>query len=219
MDAANASGPIWYGQQLNATNWTLVGASGVFLWLRVYCKLSRKRNLWWDDYFLIASWVGSSAWTSFAILSDPDQVLLIAQAAVATACVSHGLGAPEIPVDDVIPTFVLYNAATSILLAASAWAQTSFALTLMRLNGEKVRIFLWFAVASLNLAKAIAAIFLWVGCTPLQATWSPFEREGLRCWDFRIAIDYQVCTGGSCSSPLDSLSRLANSFGSIQRSH
>jgi hypothetical protein len=32
-------------------------AAAVFLALRVYCKLSRRRSLWWDDHFLIASWV------------------------------------------------------------------------------------------------------------------------------------------------------------------
>jgi hypothetical protein len=37
--------------------WSFTIASAVFLALRVYCKLTRRRSLWWDDRFLIASWV------------------------------------------------------------------------------------------------------------------------------------------------------------------
>lgn len=36
---------------------TLGALSGLFLALRIYCKLSRRRSLWWDDYVLIISWV------------------------------------------------------------------------------------------------------------------------------------------------------------------
>ncbi len=46
-----------YGPQLNRTIWLLVALSALFLGLRIYCKLWRRRLLWWDDYFLVASWV------------------------------------------------------------------------------------------------------------------------------------------------------------------
>lgn len=55
-DDANAN----LGPQMVVTNWALDAACGLFLALRIYCKLSRKRVLWWDDYFLIASWVSCS---------------------------------------------------------------------------------------------------------------------------------------------------------------
>ena len=48
------------GPQLNITGWVLTGASGVFLALRVHCKILQKRSLWWDDHLLIASWVSAS---------------------------------------------------------------------------------------------------------------------------------------------------------------
>ncbi len=47
------------GPQLNLVFWLLTSLSLVFLGLRLYCKIYRGRNLWWDDHFLIASWVGS----------------------------------------------------------------------------------------------------------------------------------------------------------------
>ena len=46
-----------YGPQLNFTTWLLIGLSGAFLSLRIYCKFLRHRGLWWDDYILIVSWV------------------------------------------------------------------------------------------------------------------------------------------------------------------
>lgn len=52
-----------HGPYLNRVVWTLAALSGLFLGLRVYCKLSRKRKLWWDDHFLTASWVRFS-WIS-----------------------------------------------------------------------------------------------------------------------------------------------------------
>jgi hypothetical protein len=52
--------PNYAGRMLWAI-WSLTVGAGVFLALRVYCKLTRHRLLWWDDYILIASWVRSSA--------------------------------------------------------------------------------------------------------------------------------------------------------------
>lgn len=48
-----------YGPQLNIVFWLLCVLSGIFLGLRVYCKVYRGRKMWWDDYVLIASWVGA----------------------------------------------------------------------------------------------------------------------------------------------------------------
>jgi hypothetical protein len=46
-----------YAGRLLAATWLLTVFSAIFLGLRVYCKLFRGRRLWWDDHFLIASWV------------------------------------------------------------------------------------------------------------------------------------------------------------------
>lgn len=47
------------GPQLNLVFWLLTSLSFVFLCLRLYCKIYRGRNLWWDDHFLVAAWVRS----------------------------------------------------------------------------------------------------------------------------------------------------------------
>lgn len=46
-----------YSPQLNSTIWFLTAMAALFLGLRIYAKVWRRRPLWWDDYFLIAGWV------------------------------------------------------------------------------------------------------------------------------------------------------------------
>jgi hypothetical protein len=46
-----------YGPHFNAAIWVLTGLAAVFLALRMYCKRIRRKNLWWDDLVLIASFV------------------------------------------------------------------------------------------------------------------------------------------------------------------
>ena len=52
------------GPKLNAVIWTLTAVSAIFLGLRFYCKTARAKGLWWDDWLLMAAWVGIFAGTS-----------------------------------------------------------------------------------------------------------------------------------------------------------
>lgn len=45
------------GPKLVATSWVLAVTSALFLGLRLYCKVTGQRGLWWDDWFLIAGFV------------------------------------------------------------------------------------------------------------------------------------------------------------------
>lgn len=40
--------------------WVMTALSGLFLSLRLYSKVSRRRRMWWDDYLIVVSWVWSS---------------------------------------------------------------------------------------------------------------------------------------------------------------
>lgn len=46
-----------FGPKLVTSIWVLIGLSAAFLALRLYCKFSRHRGTWWDDYLLIGAWV------------------------------------------------------------------------------------------------------------------------------------------------------------------
>lgn len=45
------------GLAILLSHWLLTAAATIFLGLRVYCKTSSRKNLWWDDWILIAAWV------------------------------------------------------------------------------------------------------------------------------------------------------------------
>jgi len=45
------------GPRLNIVIWLLQSLATLFLALRIYCKWSQRRGLWWDDYILVATWV------------------------------------------------------------------------------------------------------------------------------------------------------------------
>lgn len=45
--------------QVNGGIWSLFVGTTAFLALRIWCKITRRHGLWWDDYILIASWVST----------------------------------------------------------------------------------------------------------------------------------------------------------------
>lgn len=45
--------------QIYAGLWTLFAGASVFLGLRLWCKLTRRHGLWYDDHILIAGYVSS----------------------------------------------------------------------------------------------------------------------------------------------------------------
>jgi hypothetical protein len=46
--------------KLLASIWSLFVVATIFLSLRVYCRILKRRSLWWDDYILIGAWVSRS---------------------------------------------------------------------------------------------------------------------------------------------------------------
>lgn len=45
------------GPEVDIALWSLTAASSLFLTLRIYCKSYKHKDLWWDDWILILSWV------------------------------------------------------------------------------------------------------------------------------------------------------------------
>lgn len=43
--------------EVNAGLWTLFAVTTLFLAARLWCKITRRHGLWWDDHILIFSWV------------------------------------------------------------------------------------------------------------------------------------------------------------------
>ena len=43
--------------ELDAISWTWLSISTIFVGLRIYSRVKLTRNLWWDDWFIVISWV------------------------------------------------------------------------------------------------------------------------------------------------------------------
>lgn len=93
-----------YGPQINLTLWSLSAVAAIWLVVRVYCKLARRRGLWWDDHVLLASWVRTSpnrrsacVGDSFAfILNHVSLVLILIIVAIVIIRLLLGMGEVEL---------------------------------------------------------------------------------------------------------------------------
>ncbi|KAF6814460.1 hypothetical protein CSOJ01_04011 [Colletotrichum sojae] len=172
--------PEDYGPTINAVVWSQVGLSLFFLCLRVYCKFKKHRGLWWDDHVLIASWLA----------------LLIASA-LTSVNVSLGFGKHVFQINPVnFPAIGLNGQIVStISISAAVWSKTSFAMTLLRIEGKGwTRYLIWFAIVSMNLLMGMNAMAGWIQCAPIEKYWHP-DLPG-RCWDPKVAAYYGVFAAG-----------------------
>ncbi|KAL2192729.1 hypothetical protein P885DRAFT_47025 [Corynascus similis CBS 632.67] len=144
------------GSYLNRVIWTLAALSGLFIGLRLYSKLLRRRHLWWDDYVLIASWVA-----------------LVVSIALQTVAVTLGLGNlyNDLGVDAANKVALYSISAGFASILATCWSKTSFAISLLRISTGSVRLFIWFIVISVNLVLGSNGTIQWVQCWPVRKLW------------------------------------------------
>ncbi|OIW25567.1 hypothetical protein CONLIGDRAFT_581876 [Coniochaeta ligniaria NRRL 30616] len=173
------------GPQLNAVVWVLLGFSGLFLALRLYCKFLKKRGLWWDDHVLVASWL--------AFLVD---VICV------SVSISLGFGKHVFAIDTrhLPPIQILGNVSASASILAAVWSKTSFGITLLRIAEGKMKPAIWFIIMSMNLLMGVSALMPWIQCDPVSKTWNRDEPGS--CWDPRVNIVYGV-VAGSYSGVMD----------------
>ncbi|RSL46332.1 hypothetical protein CEP53_010380 [Fusarium sp. AF-6] len=164
------------GTRLLAACWALAAASAVLLFLRIYCKLWRGRGLWWDDHFLIISWV------SLAIAVS-----------INTYLVSLGFGKHMWTISDdnkrTINKFTILVATFGII--ATTTSKTSFAVTLYRIaTNQWMKYFLIFVIVTINISMNLVWIFGFAKCTPLAKVFDS-SVEGT-CWNKQKLLKYQL---------------------------
>ncbi|CAK7216093.1 hypothetical protein SBRCBS47491_002715 [Sporothrix bragantina] len=171
------------GPYINASLWTLEGLAGLFLGLRIYCKIFRHRGLWFDDYFLIAAWI------------------LLAVSAVSTSVnVSLGFGHHfvDFPLQN-LEKYGIYSILSGFFSILSAvCSKTSFAITLLRLTDGWIKKIIWAIIISMNILMPMSALFLFVSCNPPAKTWKP-ELPG-KCWPSNVSVIYGIVVGAYSSS-------------------
>lgn len=176
--------PLTHQQvKLLALVWTLTGAAGIFVCLRLYSKLSRRKKLWLDDLFLVLA-----------------ELALLAAAIICVIVVGNGYGLHyyEIPMESGQKNLLLGCVLGTVTVVGAIWSKTSWALTMLRLTDGWYRCFVWFAIVSVNLFMGFTALLIWIGCTPVQKSWEPYI-EG-DCWATEVFVVWGIVSGGARSS-------------------
>ncbi|KAH7141099.1 hypothetical protein EDB81DRAFT_799413 [Dactylonectria macrodidyma] len=164
------------GTRLLASCWSLVAASAILLFLRIYCKLWRGRGLWWDDHLLIISWTS-----------------LVIAVSINSYIVSLGFGQHIWTISDENLRTINLN---TILVAtfgiiATTMGKTSFAITLYRIaTNQWMKYFLIFVIVSVNVSMNLVWIFGFAKCTPLQKVFD--SNVPGTCWNKTRLSRYQL---------------------------
>lgn len=104
----------------------------------------------------------------------------------------------QIPFRNLNDMYLIGQITITLTICAAAWSKTSFGITLLMISDgihDKTRVFIWFALVSMNLLLGIAAMLFWVGCTPLEKAWHPYIRG--TCWSPNVIITYNIFTSGT----------------------
>ncbi|KAK4457264.1 hypothetical protein QBC42DRAFT_318778 [Cladorrhinum samala] len=167
------------GPQILTTTWSLVGISGVFLALRLYCKLKTKRLLWWDDYVLAFSWL-----------------MLLTSIILNTVSISKGFGrhVQFIPAENSPTIGLIGNLMGTFSIFAAVWSKTAFAITLLRVMQGRTKIFLWFIICTINIFMGLNAVFMWIRCSPSSKIWNYYSPG--TCWEPTVYPTYGMFAAG-----------------------
>ncbi|KAI0526008.1 hypothetical protein F5B22DRAFT_588742 [Xylaria bambusicola] len=173
----------YFGVVLNAANWSLTALAAVFLSLRLYCKLSRSRGLWWDDYILIGSFV----------------TLLIGVAFI-TSSIMLGFANPDVtPSPAAARQLQIHGGVQNVLFSlASDFSKTSFGFTLIRVTEGRMKQLVILLIILLNIVYFFTIIFTFFKCSPAIYSWLPKET----CWDIWKYVKFAIF-GGSFSAAVD----------------
>ncbi|KAI1351445.1 hypothetical protein F5Y01DRAFT_283172 [Xylaria sp. FL0043] len=173
----------YFGVVLDAVNWTLTALAAVFLSLRVYCKISRSRGLWWDDYVLIAAFI-----------------TLLLGVAFITSSITLGFADPNAVIGpSAARQLQIHGGVQNVLLSlASDFSKTSFGFTLLRVTEGRMRQLVVMLIVLLNIVYFFTIIFTFFKCEPAIYSWLPKDT----CWSIWTYTKYAIF-GGSISAAVD----------------
>ncbi|KAI1470485.1 uncharacterized protein F4812DRAFT_456495 [Daldinia caldariorum] len=159
------------GPHVNYAIWIFAALATLFLGLRVACKCRWNAYLWYDDWFLIASWV-----------------LLIVSCAIVSANVAVGFGRHD---KDIDPAELDGLGIRSVLVGSlctlsAAWSKTSFAVSLLRIASPRLCILIWTLTVSMNIFMHSSIVLSWASCQPVAKWWDPSLKG--ECWPPEIVI-------------------------------
>ncbi|KAI0206270.1 hypothetical protein F4808DRAFT_112914 [Astrocystis sublimbata] len=173
----------YFGVVLNAVNWTLTVLAAVFLVLRIYCKLSRGRGLWWDDYILIGAFITTIAAVGFI-----------------TSSIMLGFATPNAVLSPAASRQLqIHGGVQNVLFSlGSDLSKTSFGFTLSRVTEGRLKHIVIFLIVTLNIVYFLTIIFTFLKCSPAIYSWLPPDT----CWSLWTYIKFAIF-GGAYSAIVD----------------
>ncbi|WQF81927.1 hypothetical protein CDEST_06941 [Colletotrichum destructivum] len=130
--------------QLNVGLWCLFTGATVFLALRLWCKITRRHGLWYDDYILMVTW----------IILLANNTLIVYEFAT-----GYVLEDSTKQWDDRM--HILINISSCGTLIGQAWTKTAFGVTLLRMSNQWQRWVLYFCIATMNMYMVAKVIIQW----------------------------------------------------------
>ncbi|TDZ28652.1 hypothetical protein C8034_v011840 [Colletotrichum sidae] len=143
--------------ELNAGLWSLFAGATIFLALRLWCKVTRRHGLWYDDYILVVSWSVLLA----------NNTLIIYEFAT-----GYVLEDSSKKWDDRMS--ILISISSCGTLIGQAWTKTAFGVTLLRMSNQWQRWVLWFCIVTMNAWMIAKVVLQWAkvcGRTGYQQPW------------------------------------------------
>ncbi|KAH8660605.1 hypothetical protein BX600DRAFT_438816 [Xylariales sp. PMI_506] len=128
----------------NAGLWSLFAGATVFLALRIWCKITRRFGLWYDDYVLIFSW---------AVLLA-NNALIIYEFAT-----GYILQNSKQKWDDRM--HILINISSCGTVIGQSLTKTAFGVTLLRLTNRWQQYLIWFCIITMNIWMFFRCLFQW----------------------------------------------------------
>ncbi|EFQ35169.1 hypothetical protein CGRA01v4_01313 [Colletotrichum graminicola] len=130
--------------QLNVGLWSLFAGATIFLALRLWCKITRRHGLWYDDYILIVSW---------SVLLANNSLIIYEFAT------GYVLEDSSKAWDDRM--HILINISSCGTLIGQAWTKTAFGVTLIRMSNQWQRWILYFCIATMNIYMVAKVFIQW----------------------------------------------------------
>jgi hypothetical protein len=145
-------------KEVNAGLWTLWAGATLFLGLRVWCKVTRRTGLWYDDWMLVISWVSTFHPNIFEkeMLTGIQLVLLTTNIIIS---IEFATGYSTGYWDDRM--HILINISSCGTLIGAALSKTALGITLLRMSNRVQAIILWGCIISMNLFMIIKVFFQW----------------------------------------------------------
>ncbi|KAK3383480.1 putative integral membrane protein [Lasiosphaeria ovina] len=181
------------GVVINVVVWILLVFAGIFVGLRCYCKLSRRRRLWWDDYLLALSWVIILLAPSLVLSvntspADRDKIFLAASCAATSSNIRLGFGLHiyDVPLSNLITIGIVSNVSGFTSVLSLDLSKTSFGITLFRLTDGWLRWLVLAVIIILNITQLTSVLFFWASCDPPAKIWNP-QLPGT-CWPPKLSV-------------------------------